>query len=115
MPAIEAAFVASGKADKIYFDDELPGFGLRLRAGTNKRVWLCRYEHNGIQRKFKIGDAVRLSPDQARKRARQIMAEVILGGDPQAKKVDERAKNRLTLRHIANQYLQRQEKKLQPK
>jgi integrase len=115
MPAIAAAFAASGKSDKIYFDDELPGFGIRLRAGSNKKIWLCRYEHNGIQRKFKIGDAARLTPDQARKKARQTMAQVILGGDPQADKAEERRKAQFTLRAVANQYLQYQEKKLRPR
>ena len=42
------------------------------------------------------------------------MAEILLGGDPQAKKAEERAKARLTLRYIANQYLQRQEIQLRP-
>src|SRR5262249_43533861 len=115
MPAIEAAFAASGKADKIYFDDELPGFGIRLRAGSNKRVWLCRYEHIGVQRKYKIGDAARVTADQARKKAKEIMAKVTLGGDPQADKAEERRKAHFTLRAVANQYLQYQENKLRPK
>jgi integrase len=115
MPAIEAAFATSGRADKIYFDNELPGFGLRLRAGSKKKVWLCRYEHAGIQRKLKIGDAARLTAEQARKKARQVMAEVILGGDPQAKKAEERVRARMTLRSVAEQYLRIKERELRPK
>jgi integrase len=118
LPVIEADFaarVASGKTDKVYFDEDLPGFGLRLRSGSKKKVWVCRYEYSGIQRKLKIGDAARLTADQARKKARQVMAEVILGGDPQAKKAEERVKARVTLRYVVHQYLQRQEKELRPK
>src|SRR6516164_5093330 len=89
LPAIEADFAASGKADKIYFDADLRGFGLRLRAGSNKKVWVCRYEYGGIQRKLTIGDTVLLAPDEARDKARQAMAKVVLGDDPQAKKAEE--------------------------
>ena len=32
----------AGKADVIYFDDGLPGFGLRIRAG-GKRTWIAQY------------------------------------------------------------------------
>jgi integrase len=115
MPAIEAAFAASGKADKIYFDDTLPGFGIRLRTGSKKKIWLCRYEHIGVQRKYKIGDVSRVTADQARKKAKEVMAKVTLGLDPQADKAEERRKAHFTLRAVANQYLQRQEKKLAPK
>ncbi|HEY2244051.1 MAG TPA: Arm DNA-binding domain-containing protein, partial [Xanthobacteraceae bacterium] len=115
LPLIAADFAASGKADKIYFDDEMPGFGLRLRAGSKKQVWVFRYDYTGIQRKLTIGNAAHLASDQARKKAKQIMAKVILGGDPQAEKTEERAKARITLRHVAHQYLQRQAKKLRPK
>jgi integrase len=115
LAVIEADFAASGKADKIYFDEDLPGFGLRLRAGSKKKVWLCRYDHDGVQRKYKIGYAARLTAEQARKKAKMIMADVILGGDPQAKKAEERRKSHFTLRSVANQYLQYQEKKLRPK
>ena len=115
LPLVEAHFATSGKADRIYFDEELPGFGIRLRAGSKWRVWVCRYEHVGVQRKFKLGTTAQLSAEQARKKAKRVMAEVLLGDDPQAKKAEERAKARLTLRYVANQYLQRQQTKLRPK
>ena len=40
IPAIEAAFAASGKTDKTFFDPELRGFGLRLRA-SGRQSWIC--------------------------------------------------------------------------
>ena len=115
LPTIREAFAASPLADKIYFDEDLPGFGLRLRKGSNREVWICRYEYAGIQRKLTLGTVAVLRPDQAREKARRAMAEILLGGDPQARKAEERAKARLTLRHVANQYLQRQETQLRPK
>ena len=41
LAVIEADFAASGKADKVYFDEDLPGFGLRLRAGSKKKRFGC--------------------------------------------------------------------------
>jgi hypothetical protein len=34
--------VPQGKIESIYFDDEVPGFGLRLRAGGSRR-WIFQY------------------------------------------------------------------------
>ena len=36
--AIAALTLPIGKSDLIQFDDDIPGFGIRLRAG-GKRVW----------------------------------------------------------------------------
>jgi len=112
---LAAKFAASGLRDKIYFDEALPGFGIRFRSGSNKQVYVCRYEHSGIQRKITLGKAAVLSPDQAREMARRAMAETLLGIDPQARKAEERIKSRLTLRNVANQYLQAHASKLRPK
>jgi|ERR1700745_1195252 hypothetical protein len=39
-----------GKSDHLEFDDEIPGFGLRLRAG-GKRTWLIQYRVGAKQRR----------------------------------------------------------------
>jgi integrase len=115
LPAIEADFAASGKADKIYFDTDLRGFGLRLRAGSDRKVWVCRYEYGGVQRKLTFGDTTVVAPDEAREKAKREMAKVVLGDDPQAKKAEDKAKARITLRYVANQYLQSKQGQLSPK
>jgi hypothetical protein len=42
------------KNDIVIWDDDLPGFGVRLR-GDSKR-WLCQYRANGTQRREILGD-----------------------------------------------------------
>ena len=120
LPAIEDAFakkVAEGKTDVIFFDEDLAGFGLRLRKGGRRGTWVCRYEYAGIQRKLTIGSTALLEPDEARKLAKKAMAyKDWFGEDPQVKKADERAKARVTLRYIATQYLRAKEREdLRPK
>ena len=81
----------SGKSDAIFFDDTLPGFGIRLRAG-GKRVWIVQYRVNGQQRRESLGDARKTDLSVARAAAKKKFAEVVLGGDPAADKAAAKAR-----------------------
>ena len=95
-----------GKADVIYFDDDLKGFGIRFRAG-GKSTWLIQYrDAAGNTRRNTIGDARKLEIDKARIAAKTRLATVTLGGDPQAEKVEARARAKLTLGILADRYLE---------
>ena len=100
IPAIEAALAASGKTDKTFFDPELRGFGLRLRA-SGRQSWICHFERNGKQEKLTIGNAKVLTADEARHKAREILRDADLGRSPRAKRAEEKAKQRITFRHVA--------------
>lgn len=116
MPAIEADFAASDVADRIYFDEDMPGFGLRLRKGGKRGTWVCRYEFNAIQRKITLGHTHLLSPEEARAMAKQAMAyRHWFGEDPQTKKAEELAKAKVTLAYIAKQYLSIKKPQLRPR
>ena len=93
-----------GKTDVIYFDEEDPGFGLRIRAG-GKRTWIAQYRIGAKQRRVTFGAVNNLEPEKARKAARDRLAQVTLGGDPQADKIAARAKAAVTLGSIVNKYL----------
>ena len=93
-----------GKTDAIYFDDELPGFGVRLRKG-GKAVWVIQYRMGARQRRESLGDIRKIELDAARKIARRKFAEVTLGGDPLADKAKARLRDKLTLKVIAERYL----------
>ena len=96
-----------GKADAIFFDDDLTGFGLRLRLTGNveRKSWVAQYRHAGRTRRLKIGSIEKLAPDEARKAARKILARVELGVDPAAEKATARAKAANTLRSVIDEYL----------
>ena len=79
----------AGKADYTEWDDDLPGFGVRMRGDSKK--WDCQYRINGKQRRESLGDVRKVSLEDARKIARQRFAQVELGIDPAAERAQARA------------------------
>src|SRR5262249_59773831 len=81
-----AAKLPAGKTDHIEFDDDLAGFGLRIRAGGGQvsKSWVAQYRAHGRTRRMKIGAFQKLGAEDARKAARKILAQVEMGGDPQS-------------------------------
>ena len=77
------------RADQIIFDDEMPGFGVRLRHGGG-RTWVVQYRVGRGQRRLTIGGVEKFSADTARKAAKRHLAKVALGGDPQEEKRQKR-------------------------
>jgi integrase len=97
------------KSDTILFDDELTGFGLRLRRGSGDKVirnWIIAYRAHGRQRRMIVGSGDVLTAAEARKQAKKLLAEVELGGDPQAAKADRREKDDLSFRWVAKQFIE---------
>ena len=105
--AIKDLKLPAEKTDAIFFDDDLKGFGIRLRrdGGRLRRSWIAQYRANGRTRRSKIGDVEKLTATQARDFATTVLAKVILGRDPQSEKAAERKAAR-TLRSIADDYLE---------
>src|SRR5215467_712059 len=97
-----------GKDDYIFWDSEVPGFGVRLRPG--KATWIIQYRVGVKQRRHTLGDVKTLNGDKARKAAKDRLAQVRLGGDPQADKVEARAKSAITLGSKVEIYLVDKEK-----
>jgi site-specific recombinase XerD len=103
-----------GKSEIIVFDEILPGFGLRIRAG-GKRTWIAQYRFGSQQRRVTIGTVETVDADEARNRARIILAKVHLGTDPQVEKAEARAQTATTLGDVIDSYLARHAaKRLKP-
>lgn len=102
--AIAALELPNGKSDLIQFDDDLPGFGIRLRAG-GKRVWIVQYRTDGRQRRETLGDVRRVDLKAARAFAKKRLAEATLGGDPQRDKAEARARAAVTIGPLVERYL----------
>jgi hypothetical protein len=115
---VAAASLPRGKADVIHFDDDLPGFGYRLRAGAGGKVlrsYVAQYRRAGATRRVLLGSAEVLKVEQARQAARKVLAAVALGQDPQADKADRRDKDRASIRAVVDQYLAVKRGEVRPK
>jgi integrase len=93
---------------KEYFawDDDLPGFGVRVRAsGTKAYVFQYRAGagRSAPSRRVTIGSTSNLSPDQARKIASLLSGEVRRDRDPAAERAAER--KALTVAELVEEFL----------
>jgi integrase len=93
-----------GKSDCIFFDDDLPGFGLRLRAG-GARTFVVQYRVGTKQRRVKLGTPGKLSLAEARQLAKKALARVDLGHDVQGEKLELKAQAAETLGAVVELYL----------
>src|SRR5262245_49684548 len=101
------------KADAVYYDDDLPGFGIRIREGGS-RNYVVRYRLGGLERRHTIGSASFLSLEEARKRARKALVAVDEGKDPTAEKIAKRAASGLILKSVMEDYLKARERDMRP-
>jgi integrase len=104
-----------GKADAISFDDDLPGFGLRLREKGSK-VWVVQYILGSKQRRMTLGSTKALDAGKARQTAKDLLAAVRLGHDPAAERAEARVKaSDEEFCEIVNRFLERQKTRLRPR
>jgi integrase len=66
---------AAGKTDHFEWDDELPGFGLRVRDGA-RASWVLQYQVRGHSHRVKLGDQATMTADAARTFAREMAGKV---------------------------------------
>ena len=96
--------VPSGKAEIIQFDDDIPGFGLRIRAGGST-TWIFQYRQGNKQRRLSLGAASAISAQNARARASELHARVKLGEDPGGEKIENRVRAVETFGSVLKPYL----------
>jgi integrase len=94
--ALSAKFVReaacpAGRKKVDYFDAGQRGFLLEVRCSGGKTYYQRYTDERGRERQYKIGPADVLTLEQARRKARQIVAEALLGADPQQKRREMRA------------------------
>jgi integrase len=91
----------------VTYDAELKGFGVRVSA-SGRKSWVIEYRPGAggrgvAKRRFTIGPATILTPEQARTAARDLLASVRMGSDPAATRA--KARQTPTLAEITERYL----------
>jgi len=96
---IEAA--EAREKDYLIWDDELPGFGLRVfRSG--KRSYVIQYRTRGRSRRYTIGLHGAWAPESARREARVQLGRVAGGDDPvEERQLDHKA---ITVKELCARY-----------
>jgi hypothetical protein len=103
----------AGKRDVIFWDDDIRGFGLRLRE-SGERSWVFRYRFGRTQRSIKLGNANSVLLAVARKNASQLEAEVRLGRDPAGQRAVAKQEAEYTFALLAERFLDARRPELRP-
>jgi integrase len=116
--AVNALTLPPGKTDIIHFDDQLPGFGFRIRQGAGSKVlrsWVVQYRRASATRRMLLGSAEVVSAEAARQAAKKALGAVANGQDPQAEKADRRHADKNTLRKAVDEFLAAKKRELRPR
>jgi integrase len=97
--AVEAAEPKT--ADYFIWDDDLPGFGVRIFPSGRKR-YVVQYRAGRRPRRISLGPTTALPCEQARTRAMAIIAAVKAGDDPAARRDADR--DAVTVKELAERF-----------
>jgi len=88
--------------DYLIWDDELPGFGLRVFS-SGKRSYVIQYRTRGRSRRYTIGLHGAWAPETARREAKVQLGRVAGGDDPiEDRQLDHKA---ITVKELCTRYL----------
>ena len=93
--------------DRVYWDAELRGFGLRVKPSGLKTFLIQFRNRQGGSRRLTVGQYGRMTPDEARVEARRLLSDVERGLDPAEQRREER--NAITVGDLCREYLEKAE------
>jgi integrase len=97
-----------GKTDHIKWDEDFPGFGVRLRKGKKglSRTWIYQYDIAGHTRRRKIGNANAMGIEGAKKIASGLQGVVLSGDDPARQKAEKLERAAFVFANVMKSFLE---------
>jgi integrase len=107
------ALVPPPTGNKIHYDSEIRGFGIRVTAaGARAFVLNYRRRSDGLERRYTIGQYPAWGVAMAREKAKELRRHIDNGGDPVGEHVEERGAP--TVAALAERFLEEHAVKLRP-
>lgn len=91
-----------------YWDESLPGFGVRVSA-SGRKSWCVYYRIKGRKRRFSIGTYPAIGLADARDKAKTVLADVARGIDPM--EIKHRERQAETVRELVDDYFEKYAKR----
>jgi integrase len=112
--------IPADKSELRFFDEDLSGFGVRLRRGANSKPqgrWIVQYRVKGKtgQTTESIGAIGIVNAKAAREKAKGILAQAQLGVDLRDARTETRERSKDTFGIIAARYLEKRRADLKPR
>ena len=107
MPKLTKRFVdlaLPGKKDLFYWDDDIPGYGLRIKP-SGVKSYLVQYRQGKRSRRMTLGRHGVITADEARKLAKKELGAVAHGKDPAQERAEDRQAP--TVGDLATDYMER--------
>ena len=107
MPKLTKRFVdlaLPGDKDLFYWDDDIPGYGLRIKP-SGVKSYLVQYRQGKRSRRMTLGRHGVITADEARKLAKKELGSVAHGKDPAQERSDDRQAP--TVVDLATDYMER--------
>jgi integrase len=89
--------------DVDYYDDDLKGFGVRVRP-SGRKTYFVMMRHRCVMRRFNIGSHGAVTAESARLKAKQIISDLAIDKNPTAEQ--EAVRNSVTVRSLGERFIE---------
>jgi integrase len=100
--AVDALQCPTGRDRLFLWDGDLSGFGVAAMP-SGKKIYVAQYRQQGRSRRIKLGEHGRITPDQARSMAKDVLGAVERGKDPIAERREQQQVR--AFKEVAEDYL----------